>query len=718
MSTPPRTLQLGFGLATFWCSALIFWVEPLTGKQLLPLLGGAPAVWNVCLLFFQVALLAGYALAHGLTRLRNAYAQAAVFLAVAVAGALLLPVQFDHAPGDAAPTAWLFGQLTLELMLPFIALAAAAPLLQHWYSRTATSSAEDPYFLYAGSNAGSLIALLAFPVLLEPSLTIRAQSTIWTVLFCAGTLLTALASTAARRAAPAAAAAEPATKPLLHDVLYWMLLAAVPSSLLMGFTTYLTADLAPVPLLWVIPLALYLLTFIVAFGWLRDGLPGWYGKVIVMLVVAWCMLYRLMATEPLLLLVLIHVVVFTLLALGSHARLAMRRPAAAHLTSFYLAVAAGGAVGGVFNAIVAPALFDSYAEYPLAVLAAVWLNLRERGERVDGRRDLLPAFGVVVMIALLLLAPLPDGPIDALAPVALPVAAAYLLSRRALPFTLALAAVLFSLRFDDARGFQVLHRERNFYGLLRVTMDESGRYRELRHGTTLHGALDTQQPEGSEPLSYYSIGSPIAQVIRERQQQTSGMSVGVVGLGIGTLAWYAQPREQWTFYEINPAVITLAQDPRRFDFLARSQGAIRVVEGDARLELRDAPDASFDILVLDAFTSDAIPLHILTQEAVGLYVQKLKPDGVLAFHISNRYLDLAPAIAATGGVHGLHAWLRSQMVAPDVQQRMVASSDWLVLARTPAHFTASADDRWRELNTAFMRPWTDDYSNIWSVFVR
>ncbi|CAN5785707.1 hypothetical protein BH23GEM10_BH23GEM10_15720 [soil metagenome] len=515
-------MQLWFGLATFWCSALIFWVEPLIGKQLLPLVGGAPAVWNICLLFFQLALLAGYLAAHGIARIRSARVQAAVYLMLALVAVVTLPVRFDAAPTDPTrPTLWLFGQLTVELLAPFIVLAAAAPLVQHWYSRTTAATARDPYFLYAASNAGSLIALLAFPVLIEPSLPIDTQNSLWAVLFGGGVLLAATTALRGRARQPAVAAPSVAARPDAATLTRWAVLAAVPSGLLLGVTTYLTSDLAPVPLLWIVPLTIYLLTFIAAFGWLRAGLPPAFARVIIVVAVIWCTMYRLHSTDPLWVIVTVHLVAFAVLALGAHTRLAEERPAPAHLTTYYLAISAGGAFGGAVVALLAPALFDSYLEYPLLVILAVWLNLDAWRTRFDLKRDLMPVVLVAAVIVVAFALSVSERLVHLALAVGIPAFAAYVLSQRPLRFTLVLIVIVLSGPFDTQLHDRALVAERNFYGVLRVTVDADGRYHELMHGTTLHGAATVARPDsiagpagvtpgGSEPLSYHWIGSPVA----------------------------------------------------------------------------------------------------------------------------------------------------------------------------------------------------------------
>lgn len=663
-----------FALTALLASALIFWIEPLAGKELLPLVGGAPGVWNVCLLFFQTALFAGYAFAHALTKIRSAKRQGAIYLATAAAAFLLLPVELGSTanPADAThPTAWLLQHLATNLFLPFVTLAAAAPLLQHWYSRTRRTEARDPYFLYAASNVGSLLALLLFPFALEPNVSVHTQARIWTGLFVVAAIACALASTKTESYATSAEAA-PRKSPRIptRTLLHWIILAAVPSSLLMGVTTFITADIAPVPLLWIVPLALYLLTFIVAFSWLRNGTQPRFNTIIFLAAIVWCIVHRMQATDPLWLFVLIHLTVFTVLALAAHAKLSAKRPAPESLTTFYLAIAAGGAIGGAFNALVAPAIFNSYIEYPLALIAAVILTLTGRKWRM--RAGALLAF------------------------------------------------ILIMPRFDLTLNGFVLRTERNFYGVIRVTTDSRRQFHELRNGSTLHGAADATQAGGSDPLMYYWVGSPVSQVIRGMQETRDSLDVAVIGLGVGTLAWYARPTEHWTFYEINPAVIDIARDTSLFTYLATSRaGSVNIVQGDARFSLSGAKDGSLDIIILDAFTSDAIPIHLLTREAVQIYASKLRPGGVIALHITNRYLRLAPPVARVGTSLGFRAWDRRVEPVGEGRKRRHEGTEWLVLSReTPGWLARGGTEGWSETPVTGGRPWTDDYSNIWTSFRR
>jgi hypothetical protein len=717
---PPRLVTVVLALATFWCSALIFWVQPLVGKQLLPLLGGAPAVWNICLLFFQSALLLGYALAHGLARLQRVYLQVSLYIGVWILGLSLFPVVFGSTPAADHPAAWLFLQLTTELAVPMIGLAAAAPLVQHWFARSRALESSDPYSLYAASNAGSLLALLAYPFVIEPAWSIRTQNTMWAAAYIIGLLLIIAAVLTARPTSVPATVEHEVPRPSARTYAKWLVLAAVPSSLLMGLTSYLTADLAPIPLLWVIPLALYLGSFVIAFGWLRHGPPTVLMRAVVLLAAAWAVIYRLQPSHPIWLLALIHVLFFSAVAVALHSRLAAAAPAAQHLTRFYLTLAAGGALGGVVNVLLAPVLLDSFAEYPIAALVGVFLAAHTTNERLDPMRDVLPALAIGTTALVFVL--WEDLELSetwaAVLSVGVPVLAAYLLSRRSTRFVLALGAVLLTVVVERARFNRVVHAERNFYGLVRVTTSRSGRFLELRHGSTLHGAADREQSGGSEPLTYYSLAGPVADVFNDLQSRPHVRSFGIVGLGVGTLAYYANRGESWDFFEINPAVERVARDGTLFGFLERTKAqSVRIIPGDARLALQNVPDASYDLLVLDAFTSDAIPLHLLTREAVALYLSKVKQGGLIAFHTSNRYLNFAPVLADVGHALGLITIARDDWIKRvDERARRIEGSSWVVLARSRADLGALASNpRWYTVERAGKRVWTDDFSNLWTA---
>ncbi|MGH9943566.1 MAG: spermidine synthase, partial [Pyrinomonadaceae bacterium] len=770
-------LTLLYALTMFVSACLLFWSQPMVAKLLLPSLGGTPAVWNTSLLFFQTLLLAGYAYAlYASTRLslrRQVLVQLALFLVAALALPIGLPASaLDYLPRTSNPTPWLLGVLLLTVGLPFFALSTSAPVLQRWFSQTRHREARDPYFLYAASNAGSLVALLGYPLLVEPFFSLRVQTRLWAALYAALALLVALCGLTLWRANKAAGqesqpaggtdrqigplegeselsetpSAEP--EPDTRSRLRWIALAFVPTSLMMGATAYVSTDIASLPLLWVVPLAVYLLTLILAFARrqlisrrvVAQAIPG--ATLILVLV------YLSGATQPALFLVVLHLAFLFVAALGCHQQLAFERPPAKHLAEFYLWMSAGGALGGVFNALVAPAVFDSVIEYPLVILLAALLRPRvekkeehklsrlkigateilsavgDEGTNEHGRGVRWPDFALPLGIGLLAFALSPlvqqlDLPQRERLAVAfgVPLFAAYFLKGRRLRFALAVGAVLLAGALGATWRRTTLHAERNFFGTVRVTGDSyGGGLHWLLNGSTIHGRQFTALDRQCEPLSYYHREGPLGSVFESFQLPPAAPHVAVVGLGAGTTIAYSRPGQNWTLYEINPAVIELARDPRYFTYLSNCANApFEIVRGDARLRLIDAPPKHFGLIVLDAFSSDAIPVHLMTLEALDLYLTKLAEGGLVVFHISNRSLDLQPVVADLARSRGLQALVFDD-TAPD-QPGGKEPSQWAVVARRSEDLGALAEDaRWRKLESdPNRRVWTDDFSNIVSV---
>jgi hypothetical protein len=818
-------MALLFAVTLFLSALLLFWVQPLVGKMVLPILGGTPAVWNTCLLFFQSALLAGYAYALALTRWLSPRVQVFVHVALLLAAALSLPVAVAGPPSGVVPTdspvAWLLKTLLLSAGLPFFALSASAPLLQKWFSQTRAASASDPYFLYAASNAGSLLALLGFPLLLEPNLALGRQGRAWALLYFALVALVLACAAAALRGGatredeqdasdavgagqgkdevgrmkdegeagmtslhPSAFILPPSTRPAptgqvaedvssetltLRQRLRWALLAFVPSSLVLGATTYITTDVAAVPLLWVVPLSLYLLSFVLVFARRRlipRSLPT---RLLPVAAVLLALVYLSGATQPAWFLILFHLLFLFSAAMVCHGRLADERPPARHLAEFYLWLAAGGALGGLFNALVAPLLFNTLAEYPLVILLASYLRpafrrtrgqlfglrlgagkhgggahevesdaLKNEGGALENgageaderpnRLDLLLPLGVgVLAAALALVAPHVGADTDehvVVERVALSLGVPLFLlnhffAPRPLRFALGLGAVMLaSLLFAGSRD-QTLLAERNFFGTLRVAAEDSGELHWLRHGSTLHGRQYTDAARRCRPLSYYHREGPLGSLFDAFDAKPGGArAVAVVGLGAGTTAAYSRAGQAWTFYEIDPAVVAVARDPRLFTYLSECAAApVSVALGDARLRLRDAPDSIYGLVILDAFSSDAVPAHLMTREALALYLSKLAPGGLIAFHTSNRALELERVVVGIARDAGLVSRVfADREYKPDIGKD---PSTWVVVARSPADLGAlNADLRWQPLDEREHRPevWRDDFSNVVGVF--
>jgi hypothetical protein len=723
--------MMPFASAIFLSATLLFLVQPITGRRFLPLLGGSPAAWTACMLFFQTALLAGYAYAHGLAArwsVRRQAAAHAVVLALPFAAFLL-----GRLPGDppvaGSPVPWVLLALSCTVGLPFFAVSTTAPLLQRWFSRTAHAGASDPYFLYAASNAGSLAAVLAYPVLMEPLLGLGAQEAAWRAGYGAFFLVAlgcALrAGRAVETALPEAASAE-GPAPAWPRRLRWIALSAVPSSLLLGSTAHLSTNISPFPLLWVLPLGVYLLSFILVFS-RRPLLPHDLALSLQPLLVGGlAMVFFWEAGEldhTFTLVVPLHLAAFFMTAMACHGELAADRPSSRHLTDFYLAMAVGGALGGVFNAVVAPAVFSTIAEYPLMLVAACILRPRGKGEKaLDGPwGNVLPlAAGVSVLVVGQLLVKHEEKiprvhEVRALF-VAVPAAILSVVAMRSpVRIALCVAAALAGGWWYGQRGLPVLHRDRSFFGAHHVEETRfAPHFRYLVNGHILHGTQNTDQP--GEPLSYYHRTGPCGQVFEAFGPTFARGRVGAVGLGAGTVAAYARPGQRWTFFEIDPAVERTAR--RYFTYLADSKGDVDVRLGDGRLSLARAADGEFDLLLFDAFSSDAIPAHLLTREAIRLYLAKLAPRGVLAFHISCRFVDLRPVLSSIARDEGLAAKVQEE-AALGVEESSQGKSDstWVVLARTPEHLEPlAALPPWTDLEPATgFRSWTDDFAPLLSV---
>ena len=725
----PAAVLVLFAATIFTGAGLLFVVQPMFARMVLPLLGGAPATWNTAMVFYQAALLAGYGYAHLTATRLGPRQQAVLHLLVLLLPWAILPIAVPAGwlpPTGGNPVPWLLGLMLAAVGLPFFAVSTTSPLLQRWFSGAAHERAADPYFLYAASNAGSMIALLSYPLWIEPHFSLGQQGRIWSYGYGLLAVLTAgcavvrwrFAATAERAATPVSAAT---VLPGWRRQLRWVLLAFVPSSLLLGVTTYVSSEVAAVPLFWVIPLAVYLLTFILAFA-RRQLVPR---RVLVrlwpMLLVPLVMALDMQASQPLGWLLLLHLMVFFIAAMLCHGALAADRPAPEHLTAFYFWISVGGVLGGVLNALVAPLVFNSVAEYPLMLVLACAVGLGGWAGRWRLGDWLAPL--LVGLAALGLVWGVQATRFKADAQVAglvfgVPALGAYFLSREPRRFTLAVAGLLLAGTCYQGEKGRVIRAERTFFGVHRVTTDATGEFRLLVHGTTLHGIQNRTPGHDREPLAYYHRTGPIGAVLaaygRESREQ-----IGVVGLGAGSLAAYALPGQAWTYFEIDPVVLQLARDDRYFTYLRDAAVPVRVALGDARLSLAREPAGRFSVLVVDAYSSDAIPVHLLTREALALYVAKLAPGGVLAFHISNQHLDLEPVFANLARDAGLVALTGTDTAVSTAELATGKSpSVWLVMARRPADLAKLAPDaRWQpSRDDPAQAVWTDGYSSVLSVF--
>lgn len=735
-------------------------VQPMAGKVLLPVLGGSPAVWGVCMVFFQGVLLLGYLYAHALTTRVPPRWQGVVHAGLLVVACVTLPFPIDVGTlAGTAPAWWVVRTLSLTVGLPFFALSATAPLLQRWFSRTDDPAAHDPYFLYAASNAGSLLGLLAFPIVVEPLWTRAGQAWAWSGGFWVLTPLLAWAAYAAWRRSGGSAGVpgarlipEPPEAVTVVRRARWIALALVPSALLLGVTQHLATDVVSAPFLWAVPLALYLATFIAAFAKKPMRTARQWGRFVPWAALLVGVVTLAVIRHPIMLVVSAHLLAFTVLAMACHARLAEDRPGPTRLTEYYLCLSLGGVLGGAATALLAPVVFTSILEYPLALLAAVLLCSRA-GEA--DRAVTTPINRWTWRVAAVLLAGVGwwtvrafdvgtqtgdvqrsefggwlvsvlGGPSVALrvmrAGLLLPAGALLLWPRAAVPAVGALAGVLLGAGIIRA-GERTLYRERTFFGVHEVASIQNDHWHILNHGTTMHGVQAFRGDKRFLPTMYYHPTGPIGDVIAVLLREGRFERVGVVGLGVGTLAAYADAGVRMDFYEIDPAVIRIASDPRYFTYLsdaaARPNTTVRTFEGDGRLSLREADEGTYDLLVIDAFSSDAIPAHLLTDEAVALYVSRLKPRGVLAFHISSRYFNLRPVLAKLAEHRGLAFRVCDDVeIHPAHAGEAKRASVWAILARSAEDFgpLARTSPRWMTLPPTYDTPlWTDDYTPVLGV---
>ena len=661
-----------YAATIFLSSFLLFLVQPLIARLILPWFGGSAAVWTTCMLFFQVMLLAGYAYAHFLTRaLAAGRLERVVHTLLLIAALALLPIAPSESwkpLGNEEPISRILLLLLTTVGLPYFLLASTSPLLQAWFVRARPG--QDPYRLFAVSNLASLLALVGYPFLVEPFMTAHEQVSLWSWLFAAFALLCAVLAWDTPRGTAAAESTHRSPAPTRGQYILWLALAATGSALLLAVTNHLTQNVASVPLLWLAPLTLYLLTFIVTFegrSWYRPKFL-WPLVLVAFGVMTWAVIDQEHRYDLAIQLAIFLPGLFVA-CFFCHGELYRSRPAPEHLTAFYLTVSAGGAIGGFAVAVVAPVVFNGYYELGVGLLAAA-------------------------LLAALRFMPL------GLAPAIL-----------SLSVLLGVGAGASYDFFGQQRD--VLIAKRGFYGVLRVKeygeRGDEGHLRRLVHGTIMHGEQYMHDDRRRMLTTYYQETSGIGLAIASKQSHP--IRVGVIGLGTGTIAAYGRAGDVYRYYEIDPHVLEIAR--RDFTFLGDSPAKIEVALGDARLSLERESAQNFDVLAVDAFSSDAIPVHLITREALGIFLRHVKPDGIVAFHVSNRFLELIPVVARIAKEQGAHAVLVRD--DPDEDDSLRSRTDWVLVSRDPKALQAKeitqgggvpAEDRpeWRT--------WTDDYSNL------
>jgi hypothetical protein len=666
-----------YALTIFTSAFLLFLVQPIIAKQILPWFGGSAAVWATCLVFFQFLLLFGYAYTDWTTRKLKARTQVSLHLVLLALSIALLPIIPDATwkpDGDDDPTWRILGLLTATIGLPYFLLSTTGPLVQAWFART--FPAGTVYRLFALSNFGSLLALIAYPFAVEPWITAAQQSYGWTaayvlfVLLCGASALYSIRHASLTDTTGAQAVPDRGPAPQLRDYVMWLVLSAMGSFMLLGVTNHITHDVAAVPFLWILPLTLYLVTFILCF----EG-RGWYQRRIfvvpllaVVVAMAWALhtdggVMDIKGAIPL------YAVGLFICCMFFHGELAAMKPSPRYLTTFYLMISLGGALGSLVIGFVAPRLFNSHYE-----------------------------FGIGLIVTLVL--------------------AAYLTWRlpRFVPAA-AIAAAGFAA-FHVYQYVDLLARDtrvmvRNFYGTLRVkdATDDHGvePVRRLMHGVIMHGEQYLAAAKQTLPTTYYGPDAGVGRLMRARPGEP--MRIGVVGLGTGTLAVYGRSGDLYRFYEINPQVVQIARS--EFTFLGKSAAQIETVLGDARLNMEREPPQDYDVLVIDAFSSDSIPVHLITREAMAVYLRHMKPDGVIAFHVTNRFLKLAPVVKRIAEPYALHTVL----VSDEAEESDYSKTDWVLVSRDRARLERDDIAGAAEMiaDIPGLRVWTDDYNNLFRI---
>jgi hypothetical protein len=736
-----RTADIGTALvlvlysASIFVSALLlFSVQPLFTKMILPRLGGSPAVWSLAMVFFQSLLLAGYAYAHFLMKIRHRAIPIMVHLALLIAALLTLPLSIGaswSSPPESGYAVWLLGLFAATIGLPFFALAANNPLLQAWLVRTGHPDGKDPYFLYASSNVGSFLALLSYPLLLEPVFSLKAQNLIWTWGYGALIVLIAASGIVLLRSPHPAAAEAAAGNAVVAAPGYgararWVFLAAVPSGLLIAVTAHISTDVAAAPLLWVLPLSLYLLTWVLVFQ-SSPLLPHRWMLRLQPLAIVGIILLLIPGGEPHLLVLLAgHLICFFIIAMACHGELARSKPAVRHLTGFYVALSFGGMVGGLFAGLIAPYAFSWIAEYPILLGLSA---LCRPDDEASASRTSAWYWPVLFAAAALLIAASRFGEgtapwldqlraslVAAVAIAALCAAVILRVDRWKFAATVALALLLIRINPSDHGRVETV---RSFFGVHKIVVTADGRYHLLMHGTTIHGAEKVLNDDGSpvtgrpEAISYYDRDSGMGRAIAAVRARSNGpIRAAVIGLGSAVLACASQPGERWKFFEIDQAIVDIARDPNRFSFIQKCQPDLEPVMGDARLSFAKEADGIYDLIIVDAYSSDAIPIHLATREAMKIYKAKLAPHGAIVMHVSNRHLELASVIVGIADANGLKSWVYTN--DPHRSDEYIFANQVVMAARDDADagsvndgngWVAATPDRRQQV-------WTDDYSNV------
>ena len=730
-----------FALTLFTSAFLIFAVQPMASKLLLPLLGGSPSVWNTAMVFFQAMLLAGYGYAHFIAKVLPLRMQAVLHLVLLGLFTLVLPLTIPAGiapPEQGGQAFWQLGVMLTCIGGPFFILAASAPLFQHWFASSGHKDAENPYFLYAVSNIGSMLALLGYPFAIEPLLTLSQQTHSWFGGYILLMILVALCGFLVRNGVkpvlPIAANAD-TSKVTWTQRLIWTFLAFIPSSLMLGVTTLITTDLASAPLLWIIPLALYLATFIIAFSnkpFMSVPLTRELTPYVLCLVILLFMLSGFISMKiPM---IVVHLMAFFLCAMLCHGELAQSKPTVAHLTEYFLIISFGGVLGGIFNALIAPVIFTSPMEYSISLAAVafiVWAGavqfptIRGKFNAIDDRQR--PAKLLLIDIAMVAVGAAMALTIYFVSEDTVRMGGAvvlfvylFLIAQKRGPF--AFVTLICLMLFQSAiwsNDKNLMAQDRNYFGIIKVFSQDGTHF--FYHGTTLHGAQPQDDEHRYMPVTYYSPGGPTSDVFKEMDRHGGRQEVGVIGLGVGSVVCYKAPGRHFDFFEIDADVAKYAEDPQYFTYLSGCKSPYTVILGDGRLKIAEMPDKHYNLIYLDAFSSDNIPIHVMTKEAFEIYFAKLAPGGIITMNISNRFLDLRPVLAAIGKELGFTVYFKfhEPAVTDDKVSKLYTKSLFAVMAKDERDIAPFAEKYgWKPYTKEIkVRPWTDDYANIIGSFI-
>lgn len=744
-----------YSTTIFISAFLIFLVQPMVAKALLPYLGGVPAVWNTSMVFYQFMLLGGYVYAHLGVRLMGVKRQAVLHIILLFFSLAALPIALRTGidiSSSQYPVSWVLSVLLISVGLPFFLLSANAPLLQSWLSHTTHKSAKNPYFLYSTSNLGSLIALLGYPLLFEPFFNTSSQMNWWSGFYVVLTLmLAACAGYLYKYYIKNKKAALKKTKkenaPDILTKLRWIGLAFVPSSLMLGITTYITTDIASIPLFWVIPLAIYLLSFVFAF---MPNTPIYERSLnahisLVMAVVVLLIFYKIqIATGLALPLLIMHLFMFFAVAMVCHGQLAKTKPDTKYLTEFYLLISVGGVLGGAFNSLLAPLIFNSVIEYQIIIIVSCFFRPMLQKYKNEKKERVLDVLLPVVLGTLLYLyfnsyeyiSEMFSESIKAFDDFAakitenvkfvslwsaifmiIVVYACYKFHKRPVRFGLGMGVLLMITPIAKGVHDSVVDRERNFFGALRIEYEEKQNFYSLFHGTTLHGIQTASGPQSLKPTTYYA---PLGDIFPYLDGTNSSAPVAIVGLGVGTTACYGKKGQKFDFFEINESVERIARNRDYFTYMSDCLPDISVTIGDGRIELEKKPDKTYGLVIMDAFSSDSIPMHLLTEEAINMYLAKLRNNGILAFHVSNRYFDLTKILESIARKNGLFVvqkhFIIDRSEKYEEANSLLTDSYWAVIAKNDKLTGRLVLERgWEKPEKSDTIVWTDNYSNLLSV---